>query len=68
MWRVTGQHDPPGVVYGEDLISALYLSAADRPSGCAAFDRSEGTGFKELGGSPGSDQGGIEIRNSARCA
>ncbi|HEX3963162.1 MAG TPA: zinc-binding dehydrogenase, partial [Trebonia sp.] len=47
-------------------VSLDVLPDRRRIATIAAFDRAQGTGIKELGGSPGSDQGGIEIRNSAR--
>jgi NADPH:quinone reductase len=47
-------------------VSLALVPDRRRIATIAAFDRAKGTGIKELGGSPGSDQGGIEIRNSAR--
>ncbi len=47
-------------------VSLALVPDRRRIATIAAFDRAEGTGIKELGGSPGSDKGGIEIRNSAR--
>jgi NADPH:quinone reductase len=47
-------------------VSLALVSDRRRIATVVAFERSKGTGIKELGGSPGSDMGGIEIRNSAR--
>lgn len=47
-------------------VSLALVSDRRRIATIAAFDRAEGTGIKVLGGSPGSDKGGIEIRDSAR--
>jgi NADPH:quinone reductase len=47
-------------------VSLALVPDRRRIATIAAFDRAKGTGIKELGGSPGSDKVGIEIRNSAR--
>jgi NADPH:quinone reductase len=47
-------------------VSLALVSDRRRIATIVAFDRAEGTGIKQLGGSPGSDKGGIEIRDSAR--
>lgn len=47
-------------------VSLALVSDRRRIATIAAFGRAEGTGIKVLGGSPGSDKGGIEIRDAAR--
>ena len=47
-------------------VSLALVSDRRRIATVVAFDRAEETGIKGLGGSPGSDKGGIEIRDSAR--
>lgn len=47
-------------------VSLAVVSDRRRIATIVAFGRAEGTGIKGLGGSPGSDKGGIEIRDSAR--
>ncbi len=47
-------------------VSLAVVSDRRRIATIVAFDRVEGTGIKGLGGSPGSDKGGIEIRDAAR--
>ena len=47
-------------------VSLALVSDRRRIATIVAFGRAEETGIKGLGGSPGSDQGGIEIRDAAR--
>ncbi len=52
----------------DEAIDASLALVSDRRriATIVAFERAEKTGIKALGGSPGSDKGGIEIRNAAR--
>ena len=47
-------------------VSLALVSDQRRIATIVAFARAEETGIKQLGGSPGSDRGGIEIRDAAR--
>lgn len=47
-------------------VSLALVTDRRRIATIVAFDRAEKTGIKGLGGSPGSDKGGIEIRDAGR--
>ena len=47
-------------------VSLALVSDHRRIATIVAFDRAEKNGIKGLRGSPGSDKGGIEIRNAGR--